>query len=825
MSQGAPIDLTTPPPSPPRAPEDDEVQEVVKAESSSASNGKRRKTEEPPSQQDDSDDDCMEVDADTEATAHAEPTGAGPTFRGLGANDDEQANDDEELIFVGRRGDNALADFPHAREYCVTFKFLLGKELSKCANCYCYCCDAPAAQCTEWAAHCKATNTSHWWRAQREARKNPAGAAAAATAAAAAGAASSSSAAASSDPSYEPRWSCDKMLGEIQQVYPVERPEPAGLVETIKLRPYQKQSLAFMVSVEQSSDKAALGMVNGQPRRGGWLCDEVGMGKTAVVAALILDNPSTAKRISDEAWAREAKDGAPAPGEYKCTVVVVNNTLVQQTASTVHAPSRWCHSLRAWPPGTHGFGAGPLYALWSSASPSQAPVAACDAALISRLAPFRWADELKKFAPGLVVHTYYASSKNKRKAIEALRDADVLITTPHMNIGEAFLARVRLHRLVLDEAHLLNPGSTTAQKLGSLMRYQATHAWCVTGTPFSTSLRQLLPQAKLLGQDEAGICVNDFVNGRKRAGWVPPSSGSAWKNHWPRDTVKNDEVTALLRKAMIRHTKAMRIGGAVALALPDADVQTLWLDMSDDERRLYRLHGCADGGQYMLQEDHQRLKACSHLYAPEVVCGSSSSFRWQQRGAGSSGGPSKQLSQAEREALSLQSPAPYGQHAEATATFLRLHTHSVEAAPKLGARERRMQRMRAASKTGAGGEADEDAEGLPATVDVYTPNANLTKFRALLAELTELHGGPWTHLSPALPPLPCLLPPAPSRPPAASKGDEAAPTHRRGVAAAPYSRHGLPRAPRRDAAYRPTPPAPPALSPRHRARGRLEPRP
>ena len=395
MSQGAPIDLTTPPSSPPRAAEDDEVQEVdkadppsspprapeddkvrevVKAEFSSAGNrGKRRKTEAspmqgpPPSQQDDLDDDCMEVDVNVTELCGTHIPGAAPTFRGLGANGNEQASDDEELIFVGRKGDNALADFPHAREYCVTFKFVLGKELSKCANCYCYCCDEPAAKCTEWAAHCKATNTSHWWRAQREARKDPAGAAVA----------SSSSAAASSDPLYEPRWSCDQMLGEIQQVYPVERPEPAGLVETIALRPYQKQSLAFMVSVEQSSNKAALGMVNGQPRRGGWLCDEVGMGKTAVVAALILDNPSTAKRISDEAWAREAKEGAPAPGEYKCTVVVVNNTLVQQTASTVNAPSRWCHSLPSWPPGTHAFGAGPLYTLRSSVSASRALVVAC----------------------------------------------------------------------------------------------------------------------------------------------------------------------------------------------------------------------------------------------------------------------------------------------------------------------------------------------------------------------------------------------------------------------------------------------------------------
>ena len=239
MSQGAPIDLTTPPSSPPRAPEDDEVQEVgkadppsspprapeddkvrevVKAEFSSAGNrGKRRKTEAspmqgpPPSQQDDLDDDCMEVDVNVTELA--------PTFRGLGANGNEQASDDEELIFVGRKGDNALADFPHAREYCVTFKFVLGKELSKCANCYCYCCDEPAAKCTEWAAHCKATNTSHWWRAQREARKDPAGAAVA----------SSSSAAASSDPLYEPRWSCDQMLGEIQQVYPAVPEAVAGL--------------------------------------------------------------------------------------------------------------------------------------------------------------------------------------------------------------------------------------------------------------------------------------------------------------------------------------------------------------------------------------------------------------------------------------------------------------------------------------------------------------------------------------------------------------------------------------------------------------------
>ena len=38
------------------------------------------------------------------------------------------------------------------------------------------------------------------------------------------------------------RWSCDAFLKAIEQVYPVEAQEPAGLTSSIKLRPYQKQA-------------------------------------------------------------------------------------------------------------------------------------------------------------------------------------------------------------------------------------------------------------------------------------------------------------------------------------------------------------------------------------------------------------------------------------------------------------------------------------------------------------------------------------------------------------------------------------------------------
>ena len=100
----------------------------------------------------------------------------------------------------------------------------------------------------------------------------------------------------------------------------MEAPQPAGLAPSITLRPYQKQSLAFMLAVENSTEPSLVGqrpaerndvhlmrdavrgtamsraerqagaykveIKNGpapptRAVRGGWLCDEVGMGDAA----------------------------------------------------------------------------------------------------------------------------------------------------------------------------------------------------------------------------------------------------------------------------------------------------------------------------------------------------------------------------------------------------------------------------------------------------------------------------------------------------------------------------------------------------------------
>jgi hypothetical protein len=182
--------------------------------------------------------------------------------------------------------------------------------------------DAPASTCAQWQQHCAATHADRRWRDERERHKitlkarggssSHAASAAAAPAAAAAAAASNPYQAAAAAAAAVPWWqraprrvvptaaaaaaaapavprTCEELMRRVQQVWPVETPEPAGLLPSCRLRPYQKQSLAFMLELERAPSSAVtVGRAGagescaGVEVRGGWLCDEVGMGKTIV---------------------------------------------------------------------------------------------------------------------------------------------------------------------------------------------------------------------------------------------------------------------------------------------------------------------------------------------------------------------------------------------------------------------------------------------------------------------------------------------------------------------------------------------------------------
>ena len=95
------------------------------------------------------------------------------------------------------------------------------------------------------------------------------------------------------------------------------------------------------------------------------------------------------------------------------------------------------------------------------------------------------------------------------------------------------------------------------------MRCKSPNCWCVTGTPITSS--GMAAQLHLLGHHDAQLTL-----------------GATWK-YEPLADKFDDAKADKLKRIMIRHTKSQRIHGEVALALPDCDCRTVFLDMSADE--------------------------------------------------------------------------------------------------------------------------------------------------------------------------------------------------------------------------------------------------
>ena len=161
----------------------------------------------------------------------------------------------------------------------------------------------------------------------------------------------------------------------------------------------------------------------------------------------------------------------------------------------------------------------------------------------------------------------------RRQDTADLRDCDVLIMSPRQlapsNFLRAQLENTEFHRLVVDESHLVGSRYHGEEiSLDYLMAVRAAHTWLLTGTPYSSALSELGPQCALLGQD-------------------------AWLQSLLQEQATSSQAAAdTMRQLMIRHTKAQRIEGEAALALPAASFRVVWLEHTNEERQLYQQHMC-----------------------------------------------------------------------------------------------------------------------------------------------------------------------------------------------------------------------------------------
>ena len=133
----------------------------------------------------------------------------------------------------------------------------------------------------------------------------------------------------------------------------------------------------------------------------------------------------------------------------------------------------------------------------------------CTVVLVNNTLVQQWYDELKKSAPKLRIYQHY---NGKSLPPGGLADADVLVTTPHCK-HPWDKGTTQLYRLIVDESHLLERQSGVKSWASLGYHFPSTWAkvtnvWCVTGTPFSMH-GTIDTQARLIGHDCLRTCLEE----------------------------------------------------------------------------------------------------------------------------------------------------------------------------------------------------------------------------------------------------------------------------------------------------------------------------
>lgn len=111
---------------------------------------------------------------------------------------------------------------------------------------------------------------------------------------------------------------------------------------------------------------------------------------------------------------------------------------------------------------------------------------------------YNWANEIKKFTPGLKVFKYVGSQRKKVVELEKIAQFyDVIITTyGTVRNDSALLAKTEFYYLILDESQSIKNAASKTYK--AAMKLRGKHKLVITGTPIENSLSDLWSQMNFL---------------------------------------------------------------------------------------------------------------------------------------------------------------------------------------------------------------------------------------------------------------------------------------------------------------------------------------
>jgi SNF2 family DNA or RNA helicase len=293
-----------------------------------------------------------------------------------------------------------------------------------------------------------------------------------------------------------------------------------------RLHNFQVTGVAFMRQRETMSD--------GQS--GGLLCDQMGLGKTVMVLANILNGRPHGRR------------------NPKTTLIIAPRSLLTQWSSELPKHCKGKYLDKDDPESrTHGYGHVNDHFSGHRLSGTEAQIMA------------------KIRASHIVFTTYSEISSSFPKA-----DAPIECTTSeakrewwdkHYEESKGMWHRIKFHRIVLDEAQTCkNHLSRVSMACREL---EAEHRWAISGTPAMNTVQELYPYFRFLRLPAA-----ESFEMFKRNYCSPDESG-------------NSKLTGLLSVYMIRRTHADSMFSSRLLTLPQARARVMKVEFSEVERMIY----------------------------------------------------------------------------------------------------------------------------------------------------------------------------------------------------------------------------------------------
>mmetsp|Transcript_26940 Transcript_26940/g.77684 ORF Transcript_26940/g.77684 Transcript_26940/m.77684 type:complete len:504 (+) Transcript_26940:154-1665(+) len=297
-----------------------------------------------------------------------------------------------------------------------------------------------------------------------------------------------------------------------------------------------------MLDIERSTGPSPLSeKLDDVPHRGGFLCDEVGMGKSAVVLALVASNPLPFSE-------------APSREQVSDKIILIRKRLREQSRINRMEDYREREKARA------------TLTQITSRMKIKATVILTSVSFLGQ-----WEDECRKHCPSLVVRVAHRSRVRSDPTMfdylnsTEIHKIDVILSTSTFHWEDTaplFFKAFEFRRVVVDESHLFGKGNSASHHRAK--QFPSARRWCVTATPCTGCVRELGHQLFFLGNLRDMNPVYRELNNSKARFY---------------------NALDALKPIVIRHTKSQRINGSAALALPPSSTTTTLVDMSAGEKR------------------------------------------------------------------------------------------------------------------------------------------------------------------------------------------------------------------------------------------------